>query len=407
MNFEEFEFNGDWEYKITLPKLAGFQRRNGAYTSLSSIEPSSALFTIEFEDDLSENTDPYPEQLNTLKYIFENQESIENSIIDRTVTELPEILKNYGLYNEEEYQYISREKVKSIIGFSSILIKIISKDNFAYFDISGGCNWDEEHGLNVLFHKDRVVSFSGIDGSSTYEAEKDGGKNENEYQSPKPQKYLPNQKYNKLKPSQKYANETFEIDLISKKYNIEFISEVESGEIDVNGNWKSQDKSFLEAACWYKNNELVKYLLGKKAEIRYALHQCVGYGNNPEAMELLLEQGADINFPHGNGNTILFEVVSSMESIYRANDYYQEINRLDLITDANIKRFHELKEQVQDLILKGADPNLKNNYGHSCFDIMRNSKEDSRKEVNDFLTKCLENRKSNPNNNNQWWKFWQ
>lgn len=407
MNFEEFEFNGDWKYTITLPKLAGFQQRNGAYTSLSSIQPSSGLFTIEFEDDLSESPDPYPEQLNTLKYIFENQESITNSIIDRTLAELPEILKNYDLVNEEGYKNISREKVKSIIGFSSILIKIISTDNFAYFDISGGCNWDEEHGLNVLFHKDRVVSFSGIDGGSTYEAEKDGGKNKNEYQPLKPQRHLPNQKYNKLKPSQKYANETFEIDLISNKYNTEFISGIETGEIDVNGRWQNQDKSFLEAACWYKNNGLVKYLLGKKAEIRYALHQCVGYGDNPEAMELLLEQGANINFPYGNGNTIVFEVVSSIESIYRANDYYKEINRLDLISDANNIRLQELKERVQYLILKGADPNIKNKYGHCCFDIMRNSKEDSRKDVNDFLEKCLENRKSNPNNNNQWWKFWQ
>jgi hypothetical protein len=103
MSFEEFKFNGDWRYKITLPKLAGFQERNGAYCSVSSIKPNSGIFILEFEDDLSENTDPYPEQLNTLKYIFENQESIANSIINRTLAELPEILMNYGLDNEEEF----------------------------------------------------------------------------------------------------------------------------------------------------------------------------------------------------------------------------------------------------------------------------------------------------------------
>jgi hypothetical protein len=407
MNFEEFEFNGDWEYQIYLPKLAGFQERNGTYTSISSSEPNSGLFTLEFEDDLSENSDPYIEQLNTLKFIFENQETISNSIIDRTLIELPEILKNYGLEKEQQYQDLSREKIKSIIGFSTIHIKIISKDNYAYFDISGGCSWDEEHGLNLLFNQKRIVSFSGIDGGSRYEAEKDGGIIKNKFQQAKPIKYLPNQKYNKLKPSQKFANETYEIDLISRNYNAEFIAGIEKGEIDVNGSWKSQDKSFLEAACWYKNNELVKYLLEKRARIRYALHQCVGYGNNPEAMELLLQKGADIDFPYGNGNTILFEVVSSMESIYRANDYYKEINRLDLITDANNNRLHELKELVQELIVKGADPNIKNNYGHSCFDIMRNSKAESRKDVNDFLTKCVENQKKNPKKDNQWWKFWQ
>ena len=145
----------------------------------------------------------------------------------------------------------------------------------------------------------------------------------------------------------------------------------------------------------------------KKAEIRYALHQCVGYGNNPEAVELLLKEGADINFPNGNGNTILFEVVSSMDSIYRANDYYTEIGRSDLISDANDKRLNELKQRVQELISKGADPNIKNSYGHCCFEIMRNSTDDSRKELNGLLINCLENRKKNPNKNTQWWKFWQ
>ncbi len=96
-----------------------------------------------------------------------------------------------------------------------------------------------------------------------------------------------------------------------------------------------------------------------------------------------------------------------MESIYRTTDYYKEINRPDLISDTNNKRLQELKEQVKDLILKGADPNIKNNYGYSCFDIMRNAREESRNELNGFLTKCLENRKRTQNNNNRWWKFWQ
>lgn len=406
MTFDDFTFNGDWEYKIMLPKLAGFQQRDGSYTSLSSNEPGAGLITVEFEDDLSDNTDPYPEQLNTLQYIFENQERIADAIIKSTLAELPEIIINYGLGDEEEYKNINREKIKSIIGFSSILIKLISKDDYAYFDISGGCNWDEEHGLNLLFHKDRVVYFSGIDGGSTYEAEKDGGENKNEYEPQKPLKYLPDEKYNKLKPSQKYANETFEINLISKNYNTEFIAGVEKGEIDVNGRWESQDKTFLEAACWHKNNELVKYLLSKKAAIRYALQQCVGYGNNPEAMELLLEHGADINLPYGNGNTILFDIVSSMESIYRTTDYYKEINRPDLISAAHTKKLQQLKEQVQELILKGADPYIKNNYGYSCYDIMRNAEENSRKEVNDFLRKCSATEKRTTNNTKQWWKFW-
>lgn len=393
MSRHNFEFNGDWEYSVELPMLSGFQERNGAYTAVSSDKPNVGLCKLEFEDDLTDNPDPYPEQLNALSFIFENQESIKRSIITRTLSELPEIKINYGLENEQEYQNLNEQKVKSLIGFSTIHIKIISKEGFSYFDISGGCNWDEEHGLNILFHKDRVISFGGIDGGSTYEAEKDSGivgKEDNHHlQKQKPQKFSPHPKYNKLKPSQKAANETYELTLISYGYNDDFIKGVENGEININGKWESQDKTYLEAACWYKNNQLVEYLLSKKADIRYAIHQCVGYGNNPEALAILLKNGANINAQYGNGNTVLFEVVNNMEGFYRANTYYKSINRLDLITRENVANFETQKLKVKDLIKNGADPFIKNRYGHSCFDIMRNSDEESRKELNGFLKQCL------------------
>jgi hypothetical protein len=393
MNRQNFKFNGDWEYEIELPKLSGFQERNGTYTSVSSDIPNTGLFKLAFEDDLTDNPDPYPEQLNTLNFIFDNQERLAKSIIDRALAELNEIKINYGLEKEEEYQNLNEQKVKSLIGFSSINIKIISKEGFSYFDISGGCNWDEEHGLNILFHNDRIISFGGIDGGSIYEAEKDNGKPDKEsnyhLNREKPQKFNPHPKYNKLKPLQKSSNETYELTLISYGYNDDFIKGVESGEIDINGKWESQNKTYLEAACWYKNNQLVEYLLGKKADIRYALHQCVGYGDNPEALEFLLQNGANINTQYDNGNTVLFEVVNNMEGFYRASSYYKSINRLDLITPDNIEKFAEQKLKVKDLIKKGADPFIKNVYGHSCFDIMRNSDEESRKELNEFLKQCL------------------
>jgi hypothetical protein len=366
MNRQNFKFNGNWEYDIELPSMSGF--RDGG------------LFKLIFEDDLSDNPDPYVEQLNTLDYIFDNQEIICELIINRTLAELEQIIPDYGLENEAAYQNLDRQKVRSLIGISSIVIKIVAKDGFSYFDISGGCNWDEEHGLNILFHKDRIISFGGIDGGSTYDAEKDNGtfnKDSNRHlQREKPKRYLPHPKYNQLKPSQIAANETYEYTLISYGYNDDFIKGVENGEIEVNGKWISQDKTYLEAACWFKNNELVEYLLSKKAEIRYALHQCVGYGNNPEALEMLLQHGAAINTQDKGRNTILFELVNTLVRHYRSNQ----------------ENVESLKAQISDLIKRGADPYIRNVYGHSCFDIMRNSDERSGNELRRFLTDCLSNK---------------
>lgn len=212
------------------------------------------------------------------------------------------------------------------------------------FAISGGCNWDEEHGLNILFHKDRIISFGEIDGGSTYEAEKDNGTlntdSNRHLQRNRPQRYSPHPKYNKLK-------------------------------------------------CCFKNNQLLEYLLSKKAAIRYALHQCVGYGNNPEAIEILLQHGADINTQDKGGNTALFEIVNSLERHYRSNNYYLRTGQPDLIPKNDQEKFESLKALVKSLIKRGADPYIKNAYRHSCFDIMRNSDEKSRNDLHEFLNNCL------------------
>ncbi len=380
-----------------MPMLSGFQQRKDPYNSVSGNAPNKGMFRLEFEDDLTENPDPYPEQLNTLNFIFDNQDKIAKSIIDRTLAELNQIKISYGLEREEHYQNLNEQKIQSLIGFSSLYIYVISKDGFSYFDFLGGCSWDEEHGLSILFHKDRVISFSGIDGNSIFEAKRDGGSFGNNRdnivpEKEKPIKFFPHPKHNKLKPSHKTANEAYELTLISQGHNEDFIKGVENGEIEINGKCKGDGKTYLEAACWHNNNFLVGYLLSKKANLRYALHQCIGHSNNPEALKLLLGNGADINAQYENGNTVLFEVVTNLESFYRSTNYYKRIKRPDLITRDILERFEADRVKVKELIKLGADPFIKNTYGHSCFDIMRNEDEGSKNELNRFLEQCLNER---------------
>ena len=50
------------------------------------------------------------------------------------------------------------EDFKNFIGLANIHIMTSDKDDFAYIGFELGCNWDEEHGVGIMMHKDRVVA---------------------------------------------------------------------------------------------------------------------------------------------------------------------------------------------------------------------------------------------------------
>lgn len=396
-----FNFNGDWEYDIQLEALEGFQSRNGSYTSKDSNSPSNGIIKLIIEDELSDNPDPTPEQLKTINFILEHQEEIIESIIERTKIELPEIIENYGLEDEPQFKNIQTSSIKGLIGISSIEIKLPQKDGLSYFDVIGGCDWDEEHGLNILMHKTRTITFGGIDGNSYWDAIEDNGTyaelKEKNTSKEIPKKYAPNPKYGKLKPSQKFANETYEIGLISGGFNDVFIEGVKKQEIDKNGKWESQNKTYLEAACWYKNNELVEFLLSENAEIRYALHQCFGYNDNPKGFDLILSNGGDINAQDLSGKTILHIVAHELVRLY--DHKYQSIE-YGWNHETELDEKIELpKHKIKQLLLKGADPKIKDRYQFDIQQLGRNLKEPFKSEYINFIESCG----GKPNKS---WKFW-
>jgi hypothetical protein len=47
--------------------------------------------------------------------------------------------------------------LKPMIGLSTIHISDVEKDGAAYIGFEFGCDWEQEHGLGVMTHKDRIV----------------------------------------------------------------------------------------------------------------------------------------------------------------------------------------------------------------------------------------------------------
>ena len=46
---------------------------------------------------------------------------------------------------------------KNAVGLSTIHAMEGDKDGFAYIGYELGCDWDNEHGIGIMMHKERVV----------------------------------------------------------------------------------------------------------------------------------------------------------------------------------------------------------------------------------------------------------
>ncbi|PID81148.1 MAG: hypothetical protein CR995_00615 [Clostridiales bacterium] len=113
-------------------------------------------------------------------FLISQQKEILNIILN-------EVLDNYPTW-QNEYGYDGKEKeifmpdVSNVIDLRQLLypekvfIMDVELEKMPYIGIQFTCRWDEEHGIGVMFHKDRVVKIGGADiAFMTWIAENDNG----------------------------------------------------------------------------------------------------------------------------------------------------------------------------------------------------------------------------------------
>jgi hypothetical protein len=55
------------------------------------------------------------------------------------------------------------EDLQQAIGFGAIYVLLAHRDDVAYVGFERYCRWDEEHGIGIMMHKDRLVHWGGAD----------------------------------------------------------------------------------------------------------------------------------------------------------------------------------------------------------------------------------------------------
>ena len=174
---ENYEFKSI-EGSIKLTAWSGYQSRQGAYASVDQEQSDGSARLQVGGDMVIDNPEITREHINAYNFLTQYQDKIKDAILASLLTQYKDLQEQYG-YDPEEAASIMPDvnnisQFKSLIGLSTVHLLNVSKDDTAYVGYQFGCTWDDEHGLGVMTHKDRVIEIGGADTSFlTWVAERD------------------------------------------------------------------------------------------------------------------------------------------------------------------------------------------------------------------------------------------
>jgi hypothetical protein len=145
-----------YEGILTLNSWKGFQSRQGFYSSLDKDESSDGVvkvFVHGKEIDYVKITTI--QQVNAIRFLVDNSDAIRNALLFGLLNELPSLKE---IYEDLIPDIDNIEDFKNLIGLSNLHIMESDKNDFAYIGFELGCDWDDEHGVGIMMHKDRVVA---------------------------------------------------------------------------------------------------------------------------------------------------------------------------------------------------------------------------------------------------------
>lgn len=145
----------NYDGHINLSAWKGFQSRNGPYGSKDCDKESDGTINVRIIGESVDHVHVLSKaQFNSIKFLKENSELIRDSLLNG-------LLKNYT--NEKEKYESFMPEIKTIsdykkhLGVTFIHIMDSKKGHHAYVGFELGCAWDNEHGVGVMMHKDRIV----------------------------------------------------------------------------------------------------------------------------------------------------------------------------------------------------------------------------------------------------------
>jgi len=155
---------GDFkEGALTLNAWKGFQSRQGPYASKDSNHKSNGTVKVMVSGcEVDYVKVSSQAQINAIKFLADNSEIIRDEIIRELIIAFPDMK---AVYEDHLPDIKTIDEFKNHLGLSIVHIMKSDKDDVAYIGFEFGCTWDEEHGLGVMTHKNRVITIGQADKS--------------------------------------------------------------------------------------------------------------------------------------------------------------------------------------------------------------------------------------------------
>lgn len=311
-----FSFDGNWNFKLTIDAFKGLQSRGGSYAGMSSTEPSNGdvqINIMEVEDEIYE---PLPEQINAINFLLNNSAQLKDNLITALHHYVPDLKSMYfhNDHSEEALNYFPStsepEKYAALFGVGTVHVLMHHKEDISYIGIECGCNWDEEHGLGFVVHKNEVISIGCADDSfSEWKAIRDLGIVKSLYPEKRVTKlYTAHPQYLTHKPSHQRANEDYGFRLIDKNLYVDFVKLIEfqnhSVDFTQEGSWNKW--RYIKAAVRLDMQRFFDFLIYKNADLNGCIEVAI-LQKNSYYLKTLLKLGRSINEKNQSGLAPLAE----------------------------------------------------------------------------------------------------
>jgi len=153
MDFKFSEFF--WQSHVALPEWSAF---TGGNTTLVTFAPEGR------------NDAPMSaKEIALTTWVQDNHQMQKPLLLNAVLEAYPQFRQQYFddyaiLANEEDLPTItSPDDLAKVMTLEEISVHQITKDGVPYVGYQFRCGWDDEHGLGVLMHNNRVVKVGGAD----------------------------------------------------------------------------------------------------------------------------------------------------------------------------------------------------------------------------------------------------